>query len=99
MELVSDFNMVITPAFYITQVDLAGPFQAFSQHHKRTTVKVWLSIFRCTTTSSVSIKVMEDYTSTSIIQALTRFSCEVGYPKMLLLDKGSQLVKSCENMT
>ena len=95
---VSDFNMVIAPAFYITQVDLAGPFQAFSQHHKRTTVKVWLSIFCCTTTSSGSIKVMEDYSSTSFIQAFTRFSCDVGYPKMLLPDMGSQLVKSCENM-
>jgi len=58
---VSQHNMVIAPAFYVTQVDLAGPFSAFSQHYKRTTVKVWLSIFCCATTSTVCIKVMEDY--------------------------------------
>eukprot|EP00794_Sanderia_malayensis_P019734 gene19734-biopygen14569 len=36
----SSNNLCIAPAFYITQADLAGPFQAFSQHHKRTTVKI-----------------------------------------------------------
>jgi len=38
---------------------------------------------------------------TSFIQSFIRFSCEVGYvgyPKMLLLDEGSQLVKGCGDM-
>jgi len=95
---VSQHNMVIAPAFYVTQVDLAGPFSAFSQHYKRTTVKVWLSIFCCATTSTVCIKVMEDYSSISFIQSFIRFSCEAGYPKMLLPDEGSQLVKGCREV-
>ena len=37
---VSPCNTIIAPAFYATQVDLAGTFLAYSQHHKRTTVKV-----------------------------------------------------------
>ena len=95
---VSTFNLTIAPAFYITQVDLAGPFTAYSQHHKRTTVKVWLAVFCCCTTSTVSLKVMEDYSSTSFIQAFIRLSCDVGYPKILLPDEGSQLIKSCQNV-
>ena len=33
---VSKFNMTIATAFYVTQVDLTGPFLAYSQQHKRT---------------------------------------------------------------
>ena len=51
-----------------------------------------------TTTSTTLIKVMDDYSTTTFLQAFIRFSCEVGYPKMLLPDEGSQLVKGCESM-
>ena len=95
---ISKHNTVIAPAFFITQVDLAGPFSAYSKHNKRTTLRIWLAVFCCSTTSTVNIKIMEDYGTTSFIQAFTRLSCEVGYPKLLLIDEGSQLVKGCESM-
>ena len=41
---------------------------------------------------------MEDFSTPAFINAFTRFSCEVGYPKTLLVDEGSQLVKGCESM-
>ena len=41
---------------------------------------------------------MDDYSVTSFIQSFIRFSCEAGYPKKLLSDEGSQLVKGCETM-
>ena len=41
---------------------------------------------------------MEDYSSTSFISAFVRFSCDAGYPNILLTDEGSQLIKGCENM-
>ena len=41
---------------------------------------------------------MEDYSSTSFIEAFIRLSCEVGYPKTLLTDEGSQLLKGCDVM-
>ena len=41
---------------------------------------------------------MDTYDSNSFILAFTRFSCEVGYPKILLVDEGSQLIKGCKNM-
>ena len=95
---VSQHNLMIAPAFYITQIDLAGPYLSYSSHHKRTTVKIWLVIFCCSTTSAVKIKVMEDYSTSSFLQSFTRFACEVGYPKSVLPDAGSQLVKGCESM-
>ena len=95
---ISRHNMTIAPSFYITQVDLAGPFRAYSYHNKRSTLKVWLAVFVCATTSTTSIKVMEDYSSISFIQSFIRLSCEVGYPKLLLADGGSQIVKSFDTM-
>ena len=41
---------------------------------------------------------MEDYGTMAFIQAFIRFACEVGYPKVLLIDEGSQLIKGCETM-
>ena len=41
---------------------------------------------------------MEDYSSNAFLQAFTRFSCEVGYPKRLNTDEGSQLIKACDSI-
>jgi len=41
---------------------------------------------------------MDDYSMTSFILAFTRFSCDHGFPKRLLCDEGSQLVKGCKEM-
>ena len=98
MGAITGYNLTIAPAFYTSQVDLAGPFSAYSPHNKRSTIKIWFVVIVCATTSSTNIKVMEDYTTTSFINAFTRFSCEVGYPKTLLVDQGSQIVKGCETM-
>ena len=95
---VSPYSLTVAPAFYHTQLDLSGPYQSFSQHHKRKTVKIWLIVFCCCATSAIKIKVMDDYTTTSFIQSFTRFSCDHGYPRKLLCDEGSQLVKGCKEM-
>ena len=95
---VSSYNLTVAPAFYISQADIVGPFKAYTPHNKRSTIKIWFIVFCCTTTSTVSIKVMEDYTTMSFVQGFIRFSCEFGYPKLLLIDEGSQLVKGCEDM-
>ena len=95
---VSEYSLKIAPAFYITQVDLTGPCKAYSKHNERTTLKICLVVFCCATTTTINIKVMEDYSTTAYIQIFTRFSCEVGYPKKLLPDEGSQLIKGCTSM-
>ena len=95
---ISKYNLTIAPPFYISQVDLGGPFKAYSPHNKRATIKIWLAVFCCSTTSTTNIKVMDTYDSNSFIPAFMHFSCQVGYPKILLLDEGTQLIKGCKNM-
>ena len=96
---VSKHNLNIAPAFYSTQCDLAGPFKSYSHSNKRAEVKIWMAVFVCATTGTTNIKTMGDYTSLSFSDAFIRLSCEVGYPKVLLIDSGSQVKSSFENMT
>ena len=65
---------------------------------KRTTIKILLLVFCCCTTSATKIKTMESYSTTAFIQSFTRFACDMGYPKRLLVDEGSQLVKGCKTL-
>ena len=95
---VSEYQLKIAPAFYVSQTDIVGPFSAYSAHNKRTTIKIWLVVFCCIATMTTSIKVMDDYTTISFVQAFVRFSSDAGYPKKLLIDEGSQLKKGCECM-
>ena len=95
---VTSYNLAIAPCFYYTQVDLCGPFDSYSHHNKRAVVKIWLVVFCCATTSATAIKVMENYSTSAFIQSFVRFSCTYGYPKKLLSDEGSQLVKAFKTM-
>ena len=94
----SNNNLSIAPAFFVSQVDIFGHFLSYSNVNKRATIKIWFVVFCCCTTGAVDVKVMEDYSTTSFVFAFVRFSCKVGYPKMLLPDAGSQLVKGCQVM-
>ena len=98
MGAVSGYNLMIAPAFYVSQVDLAGPFNAYSAHNKRSTIKIWLSVWCCATTSTTIIKVLENYSTSAFLNAFIRFACDSGYPNTLLVDAGSQIVKGCESM-
>ena len=95
---ISACNLTIAPAFYYTQLDLSGPYLSYSPQHKRTTVKIWLIVFCCCSTSAIKIKTMDDYSTTAFIQAITRFAVDHGFPKRLMCDEGSQLVKGCKEM-
>ena len=94
----SDDNLCIAPPFYVTQVDMVGPFNSYSNVNKRATTKIWFVVFVCCTTGAVDLKVTEDYTTDAFILAFTRFSMKVGYPRKLLPDAGSQLVKGASSM-
>ena len=98
MDPISKHSITIVPAFYATQADVGGPFKACSLHHKRTTIKIWLIVYCCISTSTTNVKVMDDYSAQAFIQAFIRFSWEVGYPKFMKIDEGSQLIKGCDNM-
>ena len=96
---VSECNLCVAPAFFNSQVDITGPFLSYSLSNKWATIKIWFAIFCCCTTGAVDVKVMEDYSTNSFILAFIRFSCKVGFPKKLLPDAGSQLLKACDSMT
>ena len=95
---ISQHNLTIAPPFYVTQVDLCGPYKAYTPHNKRSTIKIYLAVFVCSTTGTTSMRMMDDYSTISFVQAFIRLSCEVGYPKILLTDEGSQLLKACKTM-
>ena len=95
---IQDANLCIAPPFFATQVDIFGPFKAYSLANKRATIKVWYLIFCCCTTCATDVRVMEDYSSEAVVMAFIRLSCSYGYPKYLLPDAGSQLIKSCDEM-
>ena len=92
-------NLCVAPPFYNSQVDLFGPYNSYHNVNKRATSKIWFVIFCCCVTGAVDIKVAEDYTTTSFVLAFLRFSCKVGFPRKLMPDAGSQLIKGCEDMT
>ena len=92
---VSKHNLNIAPAFYVTQVDLVGPFESYHGANKRTKLKIWAIVFCCATTGAIDLKVMESYTATAFILGFKRFSSRSGFPKLLLPDQGSQLLKGC----
>ena len=54
---IPDCNLTVAPAFYMSQVDLSGPYSVYSPLPKCTTMKIWLAIFCCCSTSAVSIKI------------------------------------------
>ena len=95
---VSDDALRVAPAFYVSQVDICGPFKAFSPANKRATLKVWFVVFCCSVTGATDCRIMEDYSTDGFLMAFIRFSCRFGYPKKLLPDEGSQLVKGCKDM-
>ena len=90
-------SLTVAPAFYMCQIDLAGPFKSFHPQNKRSTIKIWLVVFCCCTTSSTAIKVMDDYSTTAFVQAFIRFASDAGFPKVLYCDEGGQLLKGCKD--
>ena len=95
---VGENNLKVAPPFYCSQVDICGPFNAYSPVNKRVTLKIWLVIFCCSVTGAVDSRVMENYTTDSFMSAFVRFACRFGYPKIIMPDEGSQLVKGCQDM-
>ena len=99
MSPASKDQLCVAPAYYITQVDLCGPFKAYSVHNKRSTIKIYISVFVCCTTGTTSLKVMEGYDTHQFLLCVSRFGCDNGWPKKLIADEGSQLVCGFENVS
>ena len=61
-------------------------------------MKIWLVVFCCTVTGAVDSRIMENYTADAFMLAFKRFACRFSYPKTVMPDEGSQLVKGCQDI-
>ena len=82
----------IAPAFYACQIDIISKFKAHDIN-VRTRCDCYVLIIVCCLTQAVSLHVLERYDTESVISALTRHSSRFGWPRYLLPDEGSQLLK------
>ena len=98
MGKIHDTRLTIAPPFYVCQCDIMGPFVAHCEHSHRSTVKIWVVVFKCVVTCSVAGYVMQAYSTPSVVQAYTRFGTRYGHPALILIDLGTQLVSACGNM-
>ena len=98
MDPIQDIHLCVAPAFYSSQIDLCGPFNAYSNANKRTTIKVWITVFCCCTTGDVDCKLMEDYSTDSLFWLSLGSRVVLGTLNAYYLTKVSQLVKGCNYM-
>ena len=89
-------NSKIAPPFFFCQIDLCGPFNAYSPVNKRATVKIWIVVFCCTVTGAIDCRVMENYNSDSFVLAFIWFACRFRNPKLVMSDEGSQHMSACK---
>ena len=93
-------SLTIAPPFYTTMMDLMGPFlvyvpgfEARTRNRRVLQAKVWVCLFCCPVTKNVNLQVAEKIDTDGMVDVMTRFSCEVGVPKLVLCDKQSSIEK------
>ena len=98
---ISDHQLSITPPYWCCQVDLFGPLYCYVPGYERKTryrnpaqVKTWVLTFVCLVTKLVNTQVIEKSDAGAIMDGMTRLSCEVGVPSILLCDQDSTLIKA-----
>ena len=55
-------------------------------------------IFACPVTRLINLQVMEKKDSSGVVDGITRLACEVGIPKLVLMDKDATFVKALSEM-
>lgn len=77
------------PPFYSTGVDCFGPFQV---RIGRRTEKRWGIVYKCMTTRSVHLDLLESLDTDAFLLSLRRFISRRGRPFELLMDNGTNFV-------
>ena len=101
MGLISDHQLNICPPFWVAQMDIFGPIGVYVPGFERKTrnrqvleAKCWVLVFACPVTRLLNLQVIEKSDSSGVVDGLTRLSCEVGIPKILLMDQDTALIKA-----
>ena len=98
---VSDHQLTICPPFYAAYIDLDGPYRVYVPGHERETrsrkvmaAKTWILSFACPVSKLINLQVIESKSSAGVLDGLTRFGCEHGFPHFLLLDQEKSFMKA-----
>ena len=96
----SQAELTIAPPFFTSMLDLMGPFHVYvpgfearTRNRKVLQAKVWVAVFCCPVTRNVNLQVIEKSDAGGIMDAVTRLSCEVGVPKLVICDKQTSVEK------
>ena len=101
MAPLSDHQLTIAPAFWITMADIMGPVHIYVPGHTMKTrnkqvmeVKCYVLMLVCATTKNVNLQVIEGKGAYAVIEGINRLGCEVGFPSYFLVDQDSGILKA-----
>ena len=93
-------NLTIAPPFYSCQADLFGPITVYAPGASKDlrgrpakACKVWTLVFACPVTRLINCQVVEVSDHGGILDGITRLAAEVGFPKYLMVDQDSAVMK------
>jgi len=87
------FRTTLAPPFSFMMCDLAQNFMVKTRFAGRQTMKAPALVICCLLSGATAIYMLEDWSVTSVVQALERHSCRYGVPSQIFIDAGSQLRK------
>ena len=88
----NQLTFTVAPVFFSAQMDIAVGLSAYSIN-TRATKPAYMLILVCMTTGCISVTIMEDVSTESVIQGLERHSGRYGWPKYLFPDQQSSFMK------
>ena len=101
---ISSHQFAVCPAFWVTQADLYGPITHYVPGRERNTrtrpaldCKCYVFVMVCMVTKLVNLQVVETKDVDGICCALTRLGCEIGMPKLFLIDKDSGIMATLKD--
>ena len=101
---ISHYHFSVSPLFWVTQADLYGPVIHYVPGRERSTrnrpaldCKAYVFVMVCMVTKCVNMQVVEQKDVGGISCALTRLGCEVGMPKLFLIDKDSGIMATLKD--
>ena len=103
---ISDQQLTLAPPFYTAIVDIDGPYDTYVPGHERATrnrqvltAKAYILSFACPVTKMINLQVIEAKSVDGVIDGVTRFGGEQGFPRWFVLDQESAfmaIVKGAE---
>ena len=89
----NSLRLSFAPGFSFIMIDLAQNFLCKARHEGRQTVKIPALVIVCIITGATAVYALENWSTGSVIMALTRHSDRYGIPNALYVDPGAQLKK------